>query len=52
MARRFQFFPLTPEDTSGVHIATPDAKTPAGASLSLMELGGPIVGIGSTINFC
>ena len=49
---RFQFFPLTPDDTTGVHVATPDAKTPAGASLTLMELGGPIVGIGSTINFC
>jgi hypothetical protein len=48
----FQFFPLTPEDTSGIHIATPEAKTPAGANLSLMELGGPIVGIGSTIKFC
>jgi len=49
---RFQFFPLTPDDASGVHIATPDPKTPAGANLSLMELGGPIVGIGSTLKFC
>ena len=48
----FQFFPLTPDDASGVHIATPDPKTPAGASLSMMEVGGPIVGIGSTLDFC
>ena len=48
----FQFFPLTPDDVRGVHVATPDPKTRAGASLSMMEVGGPIVGIGSTLNFC
>ena len=50
--QRFQFFPLTPEDTSGVHFATAPEATPAGATVSLLELGGPIIGIGSTLHFC
>jgi hypothetical protein len=47
---RFQFF-RCPDDASGV-TSPPRAQDPAGANLSLMELGGPIVGIGSTIKFC
>lgn len=50
--QRFQFFPLTPEDTSGIHLATAANATPAGATISLLELGGPIIGIGSTLHFC
>ena len=50
--QRFQFFPLTPEDTSGIHLATTADATPAGATMSLLELGGPIIGIGSTLHFC
>ena len=50
--QRFQFFPLTPEDTTGVHVSTAAETTPAGAAMSMMELGGPIIGIGSTLHFC
>ena len=49
---QFQFRPQTPEDTSGIHLATATAKTAAGASMSLLEVGGPITGIGSTLHFC
>ena len=50
--QRFQFFPSTPEDTTGVHLATAADTTPAGAAISMLEIGGPIIGIGSTLHFC
>lgn len=50
--QRFQFFPLTPEDTTGLHRATAADTTPAGAAISMLEIGGPIIGIGSTLHFC
>ena len=50
--QRFQFFPSTPEDTTGVHLATAADTTPAGAAISMREIGGPIIGIGSTLHFC
>jgi hypothetical protein len=50
--QKFQFVPETPEDTSGIHMATATAKTAAGAAISMLEVGGPIVGIGSTLPFC
>jgi hypothetical protein len=37
-------------EDAAVHIATP-GENPAGANV-LMEVGGPIVDIGSTIKFC
>ncbi len=49
---QFQFFPSTPDDASGIHLATSATKTPAGAGMSLMEVDDLITGIGSALAIC
>lgn len=49
---QFQFIPLTPDDASGIHLATGAIDQQTGSSMSMLEKNGFVTGIGATLTFC